>query len=121
MGAPLTRFVLGLYVSLSLSMTYYKNRSCFGTIFGSSMGVSQMVAAWVRSPNGTPETCASARSSQHLLVRWVNAAFRLMVLEVRGIGETTIGTEMMETGLFRGPNGNTFQVLIRAAPTFISG
>merc|ERR1740121_1879823 len=47
--SSLTRFVLGLYVSLLLVRTYYSNRGAFGTVFGSTMGFSQMVAAWVRS------------------------------------------------------------------------
>mmetsp|Transcript_21930 Transcript_21930/g.61292 ORF Transcript_21930/g.61292 Transcript_21930/m.61292 type:complete len:399 (-) Transcript_21930:154-1350(-) len=101
--APLTRFVLGLYISLSLTMTYYRNRSFFGTVFGSSLGFSQMVAAWVRSPDDQPATRASARAAQQLLVRWVNAAYRLMVLEVRGVDEDTIGWELIERKLLSEP------------------
>ena len=87
----LTRFVLGLYISLALARTYYANRSVFGTVFGSSMGFTQMVAAWVRSADDSAATRTSALRAQALLVRWVNAAYRLLVLEVRGLDAAAIG------------------------------
>eukprot|EP00966_Prymnesium_polylepis_P199071 4613140-Prymnesium_polylepis.1 len=68
--AGLTRFVLGLYISLALARTYYANRSVFGTVFGSSMGFTQMVAAWVRSPDESAASRTSALRAQALLVRW---------------------------------------------------
>ena len=61
--STLTRFVLGLYVSLSLAQTYYANRTVFGTTFGSSLGATQMIAAWIKAPDDTHEQRTSASSS----------------------------------------------------------
>jgi len=93
--ATLTRFVLGLYASLALAQTYYANRAVFGVTFGSSLGATQMIAAWIRSPDGTAAQRASAKRAQTLLVRWLNAAFRLLVLELRGVPAPDIGKALM--------------------------
>jgi len=98
----LTRFVLGLYVSLLLARTYYANRGNFGTVFGSTMGVTQMISAWVRPVDGTPESQQKARKAQLLLVRWLNAAYRVLVLEVRkepALSSTEMGEILLERNL----------------------
>jgi hypothetical protein len=97
--STLTRFVLGLYVSLSLAQTYYANRTVFGTTFGSSLGATQMIASWIKAPDGTPEQRASAKRAQLLLVRWLNAAFRLLVLELRGLPADQIGERLVSRRL----------------------
>jgi len=96
----LTRFVLGLYISLSLSRTYYANRSVFGTVFGSTMGFAQQVAAWVQAPKDHSNSESKAQCAQYLLVRWVNAAYRLLVLEVRGgLDAESIGATLVQKQL----------------------
>lgn len=98
--SDLTRFVLGLFVSLILSRTYYANRSMFGTLFGRSMGLSQMVAAWIKAPGDNPEAVTQADVARKLIVRWANASFRLMWLET-GILSTAeeLGNDMIDNGL----------------------
>ena len=98
-ASPLTRFVLGLYISLVLARTYYANRGAFGTVFGSSMGATQMIVSWVRAPDGTEATRTSALRAQALLVRWVNAAYRLLVMEVRGNTGAEIGSALVSRRL----------------------
>merc|ERR1719276_180081 len=93
----LTRFVLGLFVSLALAKTYYANRGEFGVLFGRTMGFSQMVVAWVHAPmpqNGGSSVAAC--NARRLLLRWANAAFRLLVLEVKNTDGDEIGAEMVE-------------------------
>lgn len=99
----LANFVLGLFVSLVLSKTYYANRGCFGTVFGSSMGLTQMIVSQVRVPrscagNAAKEGCA--RDARAMMIRWINAAFRLMWLEaVPGTSAQAIGKEMVGLAL----------------------
>eukprot|EP00927_Polykrikos_kofoidii_P013020 TRINITY_DN1566_c0_g4_i1.p1 TRINITY_DN1566_c0_g4~~TRINITY_DN1566_c0_g4_i1.p1 ORF type:complete len:461 (-),score=54.35 TRINITY_DN1566_c0_g4_i1:48-1430(-) len=90
-------FILGLYISLALAQTYYKNRGVFGTVFGSSLGFSQMAAAWIRPPVGRQGRAQSdaARGSQELLIRWNNAAYRLLVLEVLDTPAEEIGDDLV--------------------------
>jgi len=98
--AALSRFVLGLFVSLALAKTYYSNRGMFGTVFGSSMGLAQMTVAWVRAPNDGIASKTSAATGRELLVRWINAAFRLMWLEaVPGKTPDDIGKDMLGAGV----------------------
>lgn len=96
----LTRFVLGLFVSLIIGKTYYANRGQFGVLFGRSMGLSQMVAAWVKAPDDNPEAATQACEARKLIVRWANASFRLMWLET-GVLDTPekIGKDMLSSGL----------------------
>lgn len=102
--SSLSRFVLGLFVSLVLGKTYYANRGVFGTVFGCSMGLTEMIVSWVRPPREHADNEAakkSARKAQDMLVRWLNAGFRLMWLEsVPGMSAQQIGDEMLNTGLF---------------------
>jgi len=94
----LTPFLLGLFISLMLSKTYYANRGMFGTLFGRSLAFAQMVMAWVRAPTKGQEE--QARRAQSLLVRWTNAAFRLMVLECKaGVTVEMIEADMLEQEL----------------------
>jgi len=97
--AGLSRFVLGLFVSLVLSKTYYANRGFFGTVFGCSMALAQMTASWVRVPPadaGNSECEECVRKAQELLVRWINAGFRLMWLEsVPGLSAEEIEKDMV--------------------------
>lgn len=98
----LTRFVLGLFVSLVLAKTYYANRGEFGTVFGRTMGFAQMVTAWVRMPLNfrCPNHARRVQlDARHLLVRWANAAFRLMVLEARDVKPEQIGQNLMQREL----------------------
>lgn len=98
----LTTFVLGLFVSLLLAKTYYANRGCFGTVFGGTMGFSQMTVAWVRAPPGAkrPDLAdQSALQARQQLVRWANAAFRLMVLECRPLEKEQIGLQLVDREL----------------------
>jgi len=99
----LSRFVLGLFVSLVLSKTYYANRGVFGTVFGCSMGLAEMVVAWVRPPlalRGDRDAQECAKKAQDLLVRWINAGFRLMWLEVvPGLSTEEIAKDILKEGL----------------------
>uniref|UniRef100_A0A7S2DYE8 Uncharacterized protein n=1 Tax=Alexandrium andersonii TaxID=327968 RepID=A0A7S2DYE8_9DINO len=101
--AGLARFVLGLFVSLVLSKTYYANRGVFGTVFGCSMGLAEMTVSWVRPPPrhaGNTAAKDSAKRAQELIVRWINAGFRLMWLEaVPGKVPDAIGEDMVKEGL----------------------
>lgn len=101
--AGLSRFVLGLFISLVLSRTYYANRGVFGTVFGSTMGCVQMVCAYVRVPpslSGNPEAKRGCKQTQDLIIRFMNAAFRLMWLEaVPGRMPDDIGEEMLREKL----------------------
>mmetsp|Transcript_30799 Transcript_30799/g.102577 ORF Transcript_30799/g.102577 Transcript_30799/m.102577 type:complete len:386 (+) Transcript_30799:60-1217(+) len=97
--ASMSRFVLGLFVSMVISKTYYSNRGVFGTVFGCSMGLTQMTVSWVRPPPalaGDAAATASAKSARLLIIRWVNAAFRLMWLETQpGKSAGEIGKELV--------------------------
>jgi len=97
--AGLSRFVLGLFVSLVLSKTYYANRSVFGTVFGCAMGLAQMTVSWVRVPpahSGNAAAKECAKKAQEMIIRWINAAFRLMWLEAGpGLSAEEVGKEMV--------------------------
>lgn len=101
--AGISRFVLGLFVSLVLSKTYYANRGVFGTVFGCAMGLAQMTVSWVRVPprhSGNVAAKESSKKAQEMIVRWINAAFRLMWLEaVPGVSTEAIGKEMISENL----------------------
>jgi hypothetical protein len=94
----LTPFVLGLFISLMIAKTYYANRGMFGTLFGRSVGFSQMVVSWVRAP--TPQKRDAAIQAKRMLVRWTNAAFRLMVLECKpGVTAEMLEEDMLQNEL----------------------
>jgi len=99
----LSRFVLGLFVSLVLSRTYYANRGVFGTVFDRSIGLTEMTVSWVRPPQdrtGDPGAQQFARKAQELIVRWINAAFRLMWLEsLPGLSVNAIAEDIQGAGL----------------------
>jgi|Transcript_40603 hypothetical protein len=71
----------------------------FRTTFGSSLGATQMIAAWIKAPDDTHEQRTSAKRAQLLLVRWLNAAFRLLVLELRGLPVDEIGQRLVSSRL----------------------
>merc|ERR1719498_539143 len=94
----LTPFVLGLFISLMIAKTYYANRGMFGTLFGRSLAFAQMVVAWVRAPSANQK--AAAVRAQHLLIRWTNAAFRLMVCECKdGVRKDMLEQDMLNSDL----------------------
>jgi len=94
----LTRFVLGLFVSLAIAKTYFANRQEFGVLFGRTLGFSQMVVAWVQPPM-VQNSGSNAINAQKLLIRWANAGFRLLVLEVRDKDVDEIGDDMVQRSL----------------------
>lgn len=113
----LTRFVLGGFVALALARTYYSNRSLLGTTFGSTLGACMMVASCLKPTQ--PEHAEEVRAIQELLVRWLNAAFRLMFLENAQLISTDGGFELLEGS--RRTSGRTSHRCRRGALTFTSG
>ena len=72
----LVSFVLAGFIGNALAQTYYANRGLSTAVFNSTMGLSSLIASYVRSSN--PEDDAEVREIHQLLVRWAIAAFRLI-------------------------------------------
>jgi hypothetical protein len=93
----LTRFVLGGFVSMALTRTYYSNRSLLGNTFGNTLGAAMSITSCIKATRD--EDKEEVLAIQTLLVRWLNAAFLLMFLENAGLVSAKSGYNLLEGSL----------------------
>ena len=81
----LVGFVVGGFISQALAKTYYAGRSQSGNVYSQTIALASMVASYLHPSNpDDQEEAAEVQDTRKLLVRWMNAAFRLMYLKNRG-------------------------------------